>query len=219
MQDFLARQERTYLAEKLRGDWLRLLGKQQRWREFDVEYPKISQADQDLACYGLQSRLARQDPKALDDALPLWRSLLEVPEPCGPVLDALVAGRKIGTDDVWARIRRQFEVNKTGSAWNTAQYLPLGQTPERKLFDQLVSYHKGEGDEGPSLKPALREVIEKKMFSNTEDLLPVISFNPKASKGDQQKHQDFVKRMTERGYTEKQVRLLSEWYLRVRKAQ
>ena len=138
VQDFLARQERTYLAEKLRGDWLRLLGKQQRWREFDAEYPKISQADQDLACYNLQSRLARQDPKALDDALPLWRSLLEVPEPCGPVLDALVAGRKIGTDDVWARIRRQFEVNKTGSAWNTAQYLPLGQTPERKLYDQMV---------------------------------------------------------------------------------
>jgi len=65
----------------------------------------------------------------------------------------------------------------------------------------------------------LRAVIEKKMFSNTEDLLPVISFNAKASKEDQQKHSDFVTRMVERGYTEKQVRLLSEWYLRVRKSQ
>ena len=65
----------------------------------------------------------------------------------------------------------------------------------------------------------LRTVIEKKMFSNTEDLLPVISFNPKASSEDAQKHQDFVTRMVERGYTEKQVRLLSEWYLRVRKSQ
>ncbi|HNL36713.1 MAG TPA: PrkA family serine protein kinase [Agitococcus sp.] len=65
----------------------------------------------------------------------------------------------------------------------------------------------------------LRAVIEKKMFSNTEDLLPVISFNPKANKNDQQKHQDFVRRMVERGYTEKQVRLLCEWYLRFRKAQ
>ena len=65
----------------------------------------------------------------------------------------------------------------------------------------------------------LRAVIEKKMFSNTEDLLPVISFNPKANKNDQQKHQDFVHRMVERGYTEKQVRLLCEWYLRFRKAQ
>jgi serine protein kinase len=65
----------------------------------------------------------------------------------------------------------------------------------------------------------LRSVIEKKMFANTEDLLPVISFNAKASNDDRKKHDDFVNRMVERGYTEKQVRLLSEWYLRVRKSQ
>ncbi|MBU2873629.1 PrkA family serine protein kinase [Marinobacter salexigens] len=64
----------------------------------------------------------------------------------------------------------------------------------------------------------LRSVIEKKMFSNTEDLLPVISFNPKASQEDQSKHKQFVERMVDRGYTEKQVRLLAEWYLRVRKS-
>lgn len=64
----------------------------------------------------------------------------------------------------------------------------------------------------------LRTVIEKKMFSNTEELLPVISFNAKTSTDDQKKHDDFVARMMEKGYTEKQVRLLSEWYLRVRKS-
>ena len=64
----------------------------------------------------------------------------------------------------------------------------------------------------------LRTVIEKKMFSNTEDLLPVISFNAKASGDDQKKHQDFVERMMKSGYTQKQVRLLCEWYLRVRKS-
>jgi len=65
----------------------------------------------------------------------------------------------------------------------------------------------------------LRAVIEKKMFSNTEDLLPVISFNPKSSHDDKHKHEQFVERMIDRGYTEKQVRLLAEWYLRVRKSQ
>ncbi|WP_026959964.1 MULTISPECIES: PrkA family serine protein kinase [Aliagarivorans] len=64
----------------------------------------------------------------------------------------------------------------------------------------------------------LRTVIEKKMFSNTEDLLPVISFNTKTSADDQKKHDDFVARMMEKGYTRKQVRLLAEWYLRVRKS-
>ncbi|HEY8605769.1 MAG TPA: PrkA family serine protein kinase [Noviherbaspirillum sp.] len=64
----------------------------------------------------------------------------------------------------------------------------------------------------------LRTVIEKKMFSNTEDLLPVISFNAKASAEDANKHQEFVARMVAKGYTAKQVRLLCEWYLRVRKS-
>jgi len=64
----------------------------------------------------------------------------------------------------------------------------------------------------------LRSVIEKKMFSNTEELLPVISFNAKGSADEQKKHQDFVNRMKSKGYTEKQVRLLAEWYLRVRKS-
>ena len=64
----------------------------------------------------------------------------------------------------------------------------------------------------------LRTVIEKKMFSNTEELLPVISFNAKASADEVKKHEDFVNRMVEKGYTAKQVRLLCEWYLRVRKS-
>lgn len=64
----------------------------------------------------------------------------------------------------------------------------------------------------------LRTVIEKKMFSSTEELLPVISFNAKSSAEDQKKHEDFVERMMQKGYTRKQVRLLCEWYLRVRKA-
>lgn len=65
----------------------------------------------------------------------------------------------------------------------------------------------------------LKSVIEKKMFTNTEDLLPVISFNAKASEDDKKKHEEFISRMVEKGYTRKQVRLLCEWYLRVRKSQ
>nr|WP_092006570.1 PrkA family serine protein kinase [Polaromonas sp. OV174] len=64
----------------------------------------------------------------------------------------------------------------------------------------------------------LRAVIEKKMFSNTEDLLPVISFNAKASAEEKQKHEDFLNRMVAKGYSARQVRLLCDWYLRVRKS-
>ena len=53
----------------------------------------------------------------------------------------------------------------------------------------------------------LRTVIEKRMFSNTEELLPVISFGKKATAEEDTKHHDFVKRMMDKGYTQKQVRI------------
>jgi serine protein kinase len=64
----------------------------------------------------------------------------------------------------------------------------------------------------------LREVIEKRMFSQVEDLLPVISFGTKKDSETEKKHGDFLERMTSRGYTPRQVRRLVEWYMRVNKA-
>ena len=64
----------------------------------------------------------------------------------------------------------------------------------------------------------LRNVIEKRMFSQVEDLLPVISFDSKKDSDTELKHENFVSRMMERGYTSRQVRRLVEWYMRVNKA-
>ena len=64
----------------------------------------------------------------------------------------------------------------------------------------------------------LREVIEKRMFSQVEDLLPVISFGSKKDSDTEKKHHDFLERMVSRGYTQRQVRRLVEWYMRVNKA-
>ncbi|GBU17166.1 MULTISPECIES: PrkA family serine protein kinase [Methylobacterium] len=64
----------------------------------------------------------------------------------------------------------------------------------------------------------LREVIERRMFSQVEELLPVISFGSKKDGDTEKKHGEFVERMVARGYTERQVRRLVEWYMRVKQA-
>jgi serine protein kinase len=101
---------------------------------------------------------------------------------------------------------------------------PAGISNPKDFRNEIVNFvlraranNKGKNPAWTSYEK-LRTVIEKKMFSNTEDLLPVISFNTKGSAEEQKKHDDFVNRMKEKGYTQKQVRLLCEWYLRVRKA-
>ena len=65
----------------------------------------------------------------------------------------------------------------------------------------------------------LRSVIEKRMFTQVEDLLPVISFESKK----RQRHSDENTTSSSlacwaRGYTQRQVRRLVEWYMRVNKA-
>ncbi len=102
---------------------------------------------------------------------------------------------------------------------------PAGISNPKDFRNEVVNFVLRARANNNSKNPAwnsyekLKSVIEKKMFTNTEDLLPVISFNAKASEDDKKKHEEFIARMVDKGYTRKQVRLLCEWYLRVRKSQ
>lgn len=79
------------------------------------------------------------------------------------------------------------------------------------------SQHEGKNPQWTAYEK-IRSVIEKRMFTQVEDLLPVISFESKKDSDTQTKHNEFVKRMLARGYTARQVRRLVEWYMRVNKA-
>ena len=134
--------------------------------------------------------------------------------------------------DYWIQ-DEDYRDQETGESFDRAQLnaelekieKPAGIANPKDFRNEIVNFvlraranHGGKNPAWTSYEK-LREVIEKKMFSNTEELLPVISFNAKASAEDKRKHESFVARMVEKGYTEKQVRLLCEWYLRVRKSQ
>jgi serine protein kinase len=101
---------------------------------------------------------------------------------------------------------------------------PAGIANPKDFRNEVVNFvirakakNKGKNPKWTSYEK-LREVIEKKMFASTEELLPIISFTAKGNKEDQKKHNDFVKRMEDKGYTDRQVRRLVEWYMRVQKS-
>jgi serine protein kinase len=61
-------------------------------------------------------------------------------------------------------------------------------------------------------------VLDRRMFRHVEELLPVIAFGSKKDGETEKKHGEFVERMVSRGYTERQVRRLVEWYMRTKQA-
>ena len=139
IRDFLERNDKSYVAEKLRADWIRWLGKRSTWNEIDREYPKLLAPEPDLTCYSQQARLARDDRSVLDEAEKLWLTQLEPPEACRPVFDAAVAAQRLSTDDVWTRVRRQVEANRPGQAKTTLNYLPDSQIPDMRAFDSALN--------------------------------------------------------------------------------
>ncbi len=139
IRSFLERNERSYVAEKLRADWIRWLGKRAAWSEIDSEYPALIAPEPDVTCWQQQGRLARGDRSVLDEAEKLWLTMLEPPEPCRAVFDAVVAGQRVDAEAVWTRARRQVEANRPGWAKATLNYLPDSQTPDGKALDQALN--------------------------------------------------------------------------------
>jgi len=101
---------------------------------------------------------------------------------------------------------------------------PAGIANPKDFRNEVVKFtlraRAGHGGKNPSWTSyeKIREVIERRMFSQVEDLLPVITFGSKKDSDSEKKHEEFVLRMVERGYTERQVRRLVEWYMRVKQA-
>jgi serine protein kinase len=139
--------------------------------------------------------------------------------------------RYVSFADFWIQ-DQEFRDPDTGESFNRDALnnelekieKPAGISNPKDFRNEIVNFVLRTRAQNHGKNPAwtgyekFRSVIEKKMFSNTEELLPVISFNAKASADDANKHKEFVSRMVDKGYTAKQVRLLCEWYLRVHKS-
>ena len=139
VKEFLDREAGSYLAEKLRTEWLRRLGKAQSWQTFQREFPSLQQPDQDLTCYALQARLERQqDVTALDEARPIWFNALEMPESCRPLMDRLFAESRLVADDVWMRMRKLVEGKKLAGLRYVAARLPAGNQLDVRRLDSAV---------------------------------------------------------------------------------
>lgn len=102
---------------------------------------------------------------------------------------------------------------------------PAGISNPKDFRHEVVTFalrHRAKnGNNNPrwSSYEKLREVIEANVFEKIEELLPLISFNGHASEENQKKHTAFVENMMSRGYTERQVQLVYEWYTRYTKEQ
>lgn len=139
IRDFMARNTDSALSEKLRADWLRLLGRNEAWPTYLAEYPLLVKPDVRLQCYAVRGRIAQGETLALKDGVALWLTGKDLPDTCTPLFETLIADRLIGPDDIWQRFRLALEAGNPGVAKTLIAFLPPSQRPDARLVDAVTS--------------------------------------------------------------------------------
>ncbi|MBS0423310.1 MAG: lytic transglycosylase domain-containing protein [Proteobacteria bacterium] len=124
IRSFLARYDGDLVADRLRSDWLKILGKNQQWPLFEAQYALLANKDTELLCYHYQHRLHRRDNTTLTGARSIWFTPSSLPDSCAPVFQVLIDNKQVTPEDVWRRIRLALEEGQTGVATHANRYLP-----------------------------------------------------------------------------------------------
>ena len=159
---FLAAHRDSPLSERLRGEWLKVLGRRGDWDLFNTELPLLVRDDIETTCYALQSRLRVNAAETLPEVRPLWFVARDLPESCTPLFEELAAAGMLSTDDFWTRLRLALEVGQVGLARSIAKWLPAGQAPGPRVLETVASNPAGYLDrlQAPNLKSrAARETV------------------------------------------------------------
>lgn len=158
---FLQEHDNTYVAEVLRGDWLKVLGRRGDWAEFERQLPRYPREDQEIRCYANLMKAQRGEELPMAEMDWMWLEPRELAEGCAKLADRLVADGGVTVTDVWRRVRVLFERGQITAAKTALGYLAKDDAPDERLLAEAARQPKRVLDRLPKNldRRAVREVV------------------------------------------------------------
>lgn len=138
--DFVERHAGSYLAEKMRADWLKWLVRTEAWEEAGRQFARLQRTDPESVCHGLDARQRLGEAQALTDARALLAGEAPLADACLPVLGRLAAAGELSVDAIWERLRRQLAQGRLKEARAIAAWLPAGETPAWRSVETIIDH-------------------------------------------------------------------------------
>ncbi|HEX4858992.1 MAG TPA: transglycosylase SLT domain-containing protein [Usitatibacteraceae bacterium] len=120
IQKFLADHAASPLADALRREWLKSLGKQDRWEPFLAELPRITLDDAEIACHHLRYRTLQDDRGADSEIRALWNAGKPLPDACYTLFEKARVRLALTADDQWMRVRKLLADSQLADARKSA---------------------------------------------------------------------------------------------------
>ncbi len=118
VQDFLQRYAGTYQEDRLRNDWLLLLGQRRDWGRFAEQHPSYRMSDdREVRCYALLIDHIKGQPAGAADAAVNevrrnWYALRDADDGCTHAASELYSAKKLSTLDIWRKARLAVDANR-----------------------------------------------------------------------------------------------------------
>ena len=162
---FYRRWSGSYVEDRLRNDWLLVVGRRRDWTTFtrDVAHYRMND-DREVACYALLTEhLAGHDVR--DAGRAAWFGQRDADDGCDVLAATLVRDKVLSAADVWQKVRLSVELNRPKAARQAAALINAGTAQAvASLLDSPAKYlmvdvarprRKGGGSRSPAPTPAL----------------------------------------------------------------
>ena len=138
VREFLSKHADAYVAERLRGEWLRVLGRRGEWSEFEREAAAYGEDELEVRCYAWVRRLEHGDDSAFAEAGLIWAEPRELPEGCAKLAETMVTRGRVSITDIWKRVRVLFEAGQITAAKTTLGYLKKDESPDERSLAEAA---------------------------------------------------------------------------------
>ena len=117
IERMLERYAGTYVEDRLRADWLLLLGELRDWETFKRVYTSYRMRDdREIQCYALGIEAMDSKTRVASEVKRLWYAQREADKGCTYVAERLHAGKQLDADDIWRKARLAMEANRPRAA-------------------------------------------------------------------------------------------------------
>jgi len=133
--DFLANHSDSWLAERLRGEWLKELGRRENWSAFLAEFSRLGKPDTAHHCLARRAELSVNDQSGLKQAIAMWFTGRDMPSACTPLFSWFFQQGYLTEEDVWKRLRLAFSAGNPGVAKSLTTLIAIERRPKADWID------------------------------------------------------------------------------------
>jgi len=155
VHDFMVRYAGSYQEDRLRNDWLLLLGQRRDWAAFAAEYPNFRMGDdREVRCYALLIEHLENPGAAAriaEEVRKNWFAQREASDGCTLAAARLVGNKNLTTQDVWLKARLAMEARRPSAARDAVEIIApktlhlvaeLNNSPTRFLASKMLAIRK-----------------------------------------------------------------------------